>query len=451
MLLEKYADHEEYYTDIDKIVYSNPYKRLAHKTQIIIKPTRDHFRSRLTHTEEVNQIALSLGRRLKLNMDLITAIVRAHDLGHTAFGHAGERTLQQVIEREIVTRFKMNIPKTEPARSNFRKSIFHHSLNSARMLIKEQEFYGISFNIINGVLTHSWSPWKENGNHAIPESYEAQAVAIADQIASINHDTEDIIEGHPYTEYDKDRFSRNLIEGFRSKYPNSYMKIGEKILSLIVDNHLELGYGRQKRIETFVSAIVDFSAENIRKNNVSDMKQAVQYPLCIIKEWGEFLNYYERFIRDLIQEKIPWFIARDNMAGALISTVFNHIWPRVRNASSISKIPFNLFDESVSIKSRQDGKTKYIYHFQDFFMAHYDNEEMQSGEPTTYKKYLIKAKDIHFQGWDINIFNALKQKPTPEEYQNLIRLIAVIDFIAGLTDRYCLEMFNEVYQEFVIT
>lgn len=90
MCLALYADKGGYAHDIEKIVYSNAYKRLVHKSQIIIKPTRDHFRSRLIHTEETSQIALSLGRKLELNQDLITVIAKAHDLGHTPFGHAGE-------------------------------------------------------------------------------------------------------------------------------------------------------------------------------------------------------------------------------------------------------------------------------------------------------------------------------------------------------------------------
>ncbi len=211
MDLASYAETDEYAQEIDKIVYSNAYKRLANKTQIIIKPTKDHFRSRLIHTEEVNQIALSLGRKLRLNLDLITAIVKAHDLGHTPFGHAGERIIQIILERELVTRFGLKFSKSEKEREVIRRTIFHHSLNSARMLVKEKEFESIPAQIIEGVSTHSWSPWKQENNLSVPPSYEAQVVAIADQIASINHDTEDIIEGALYTDYDKDRFSHGIL------------------------------------------------------------------------------------------------------------------------------------------------------------------------------------------------------------------------------------------------
>ena len=449
MSLAAYADDGEYAADIEKIVYSNPYKRLAHKTQIIIKPTRDHFRSRLIHTEEVNQIALSLGRKLELNLDLITAMVKAHDLGHTPFGHAGERTLQLILEREIVARFKVRIPKKEDEKEAFRRNLFHHSLNSARMLTKEQEFEGISPQIIRGILTHSWSPWKEPSNlHSIPESYEAQVIAIADQIASINHDTEDIIEGAPYTEYDRERFASELINGFRNKYSESYSKLREETLSLIVDNSIERGYGRQKRIEAFATKIVESSLEALKKNNVVKKEQARDFPLSLPKEWSDLLRYYEMFIRDLIQERVSWFVARDNMAGALISTVFNHIWPRARISAMIHQMKLPLYEKSELVKSKYEEKTRYIEHFADFFNDHYYNEENRTDY---HKQYLDRVHQTGIRTWDVNILDALKDKPTQEEERLLARLIAVIDFIAGLTDRYCLEMFNEVYQEFVIT
>lgn len=338
MDLASYAETGEYAQEIDKIVYSNAYKRLARKTQIIIKPTRDHFRSRLIHTEEVNQIALSLGRKLKLNLDLITAIAKAHDLGHTPFGHAGERTIQIILERELITRFGLKLPKKEEQREDIRRTIFHHSLNSARMLVKEKDFENIPRQIIDGVLTHSWSPWKQKSNLLIPLSYEAQVVAIADQIASINHDTEDIIEGAPYTEYDKDRFYRGILNGFKNKYKDSFNKLQSKGIPLIEDKAIEGGYGRNKRVNTFVTEITKCTLRMIEKNGISQKEQAKEFPICLPVEWADFLRFYESFIRDLVQEKISWFIARDNMAGALISTVFNYLWPRVRASETITQM-----------------------------------------------------------------------------------------------------------------
>ena len=449
MDLASYAETGEYAQEIDKIVYSNAYKRLARKTQIIIKPTRDHFRSRLIHTEEVNQIALSLGRKLKLNLDLITAIAKAHDLGHTPFGHAGERTIQIILERELITRFGLKLPKKEEQREDIRRTIFHHSLNSARMLVKEKDFENIPRQIIDGVLTHSWSPWKQKSNLLIPLSYEAQVVAIADQIASINHDTEDIIEGAPYTEYDKDRFYRGILNGFKNKYKDSFNKLQSKGIPLIEDKAIEGGYGRNKRVNTFVTEITKCTLRMIEKNGISQKEQAKEFPICLPVEWADFLRFYESFIRDLVQEKISWFIARDNMAGALISTVFNYLWPRVRASETITQMTLPLpFPKEELVKAHYKEKTEYTEHFVNFFNEHYfDGTEKND----YYTKYLDNVKKMQVTTWDTNIRSLLGGKISADKEKPLIRLIAVIDFISGLTDRYCLEMFNEVYKEFVTT
>jgi dGTP triphosphohydrolase len=450
--IASYADKGEYAQDIDKIVYSNAYKRLALKSQIIIKPTKDHFRSRLIHTEEVNQIALSLGRKLKLNLDLITAIAKAHDLGHTPFGHAGERTIQIILERELLTRFGLKSPKSEREREALRKNIFHHSLNSARMLIKEKEFENIHTQIIEGVLTHSWSPWKQENTLVVPPSYEAQVVAIADQIASINHDTEDIIAGAPYTEYDRDRFLGGIVNGFKNKYPDSFNMLQNEVTHLIVDKSIESGYGRNTRVNTFITKIAVSTLEMMGANKISEKAQAQKFPLCLPKEWADFLRFYETFIRDLVQEKISWFIARDNMAGALISTVFNHLWPRARASATISQMTLPIFPKEELVKAHYKEKTEYIDHFVDFFNDHYFNEKEHIN---FYEQYLRKQDPTKgIKTWDTNILASLineKVEISPETKTILTRLIAVIDFISGLTDRYCLEMFNEVYQEFTIT
>ena len=105
MSLEEFSVHGDFQRDIEIIVYSNAFRRMANKSQIIIKPIRDHFRSRLIHTEEVNQIALVLVRKLGLNTSLISASVYGHDIGHTPFGHVGERTLRDIIKRELQSSF----------------------------------------------------------------------------------------------------------------------------------------------------------------------------------------------------------------------------------------------------------------------------------------------------------------------------------------------------------
>jgi dGTP triphosphohydrolase len=454
MPLSSYAKTGNFIEDIEKIVYSNAYRRLAHKTQLIIKPTRDHFRSRLVHTAEVNHIASSLGKLLGLNIELISAIAQAHDLGHTPFGHAGERAVQNILEIEINNRFQIECPKKEPEKILFRKKLFHHSINSSRILVKEKEFEDISIEIINGVLMHSWNPWQETKkNMFIPNTYEAQVVAIADQIASINHDTEDIIEGEPYTKYTEERFSQEIINGFKSAHKDTYRQLEESIQQFIIDKQVEPGYGRKKRVNYILSDIIKNTKETFKQNNITRSEQAIECPICPSAIWSEFLNYYEGFIRKLIQEKISWFIARDNMASALISTVFTHIWPRISSSIEVShrSIQPSLFSKEELIKSKYEEKTKYIEHFISFFNQHYIDEE---NGINFYDAYLKKAKEIKTKHeislWDLNILD-LKQNLSEDDKRLFTKIIAIIDFIAGFTDRYCLEIFDEVYKEFIVT
>jgi len=448
MSLAIYATNGEFESDIEKIIYSNPFRRLANKSQIIVKPTRDHFRSRLIHTEEVNRIALAIGKRLNLNLELISAIAMAHDIGHTPFGHAGERAIQTILEREILVRFDIKYPRRKEDRERFRRDIFHHSLNSVRMLMKEEEFKEISNEVIYGVLTHSWSPWKQNSRYLVPKNYEAQVAAVADQIASINHDTEDIIEGSPYTEYDRERFLTELINGFKGHFLTSYNNLKETILNFVVDKTIEPGYGRQRRVEYIVSDIVESTKKMFQQKNINLNSQAETHPLVLSNDWSNFLWYYEKFIRDLIQEKVSWFIGRDNMAGALISTVFNYLWPRARTSGAVIQMKLPMFEKRELVKSKIDEKPKYIDHFIEFFNEHYKDE---SSNTDFYKSFLENLKSSNIPTWDYNIQGYFKKSPTTQEFQLFSRLIAVIDFIAGLTDRYCLEIFDEVYHEFVLT
>jgi len=161
--------------DRDRIVYSNAFRRLKHKTQVFLSPLGDHFRTRLTHTLEVAEIARTIARALHLNEDLTEAIALGHDLGHTPFGHAGETILKEI----------------------YSKSFCHneHSLRVVDLLENNGEGLNLTFEVRDGILKHS----KGFGN-IIPEiekekasTIEGQIVRIADIMAYLNHDLDDAI------------------------------------------------------------------------------------------------------------------------------------------------------------------------------------------------------------------------------------------------------------------
>ena len=147
--------------DRDRILHSKAFRRLKHKTQVFLSPFDDHFRTRLTHTLEVSQIARTISRSLNLNEDLTEAIALGHDLGHTPFGHCGEGVLNELVPGG-----------------------FHHNIQSVRV-VEVLEKLNLCAETIDGILTHTWG--------YEPKTPEAQVVQLADKIAYINHDIEDSI------------------------------------------------------------------------------------------------------------------------------------------------------------------------------------------------------------------------------------------------------------------
>jgi dGTPase len=153
--------------DRDRIIHSKSFRRLKHKTQVFIAPAGDHYRTRLTHTLEVAQIARTVAKALRLNEDLTEAIALGHDLGHTAFGHAGEEALDEILQE------RYGIP-------------FKHNIQSLRV-VEGLEKMNLTREVRDGILNHT--------DEIDPITLEGKIVKIADRIAYINHDIDDALRG----------------------------------------------------------------------------------------------------------------------------------------------------------------------------------------------------------------------------------------------------------------
>ena len=149
------------------MVHCKAFRRLKHKTQVFLQPEGDHYRTRMTHTLEVSRIARTMARALRLNEDLTEAAALGHDLGHTPFGHAGERALSRVVE------------------GGFRH--YEQSLRVVDCLEKDGEGLNLCYEVRRGILCHT------AGEPA--ETLEGQLVRFADKIAYINHDIDDAMRG----------------------------------------------------------------------------------------------------------------------------------------------------------------------------------------------------------------------------------------------------------------
>lgn len=157
----------DFQRDIDRIVHCKAFRRLKHKTQVFLEPEGDHYRTRMTHTLEVSRIARTIARGLRLNEDLTEAAALGHDLGHTPFGHAGERILNEIMPGG-----------------------FEHNVQSLRV-VERLENGGAGLNLTwevrNAILCHT-------GDDAA-DTLEGRIIRLADQIAYINHDIDDAIRG----------------------------------------------------------------------------------------------------------------------------------------------------------------------------------------------------------------------------------------------------------------
>ncbi|NLP35609.1 MAG: deoxyguanosinetriphosphate triphosphohydrolase [Clostridiales bacterium] len=172
-----------YQRDRDRILHSKSFRRLKHKTQVFLAPEGDHYRTRLTHTLEVAQIARTIAKALRLNEDLTEAIALGHDLGHTPFGHAGERALNRICPGG-----------------------FKHHLQSIRV-VEYFENRGKGLNLTkevrDGILNH-----QTEGN---PSTLEGKIVRLCDKIAYINHDIDDAIRGKIIKEDDIPREFTDIL------------------------------------------------------------------------------------------------------------------------------------------------------------------------------------------------------------------------------------------------
>lgn len=222
---EKCDIRTEFERDRDRIIHSKSFRRLKHKTQVFIAPEGDHFRTRLTHTLEVSQIARTLARALLLNENLVEAIALGHDLGHTPFGHSGERVLDSLNPYG----FKHNEQS-----GRIIKYIEHRDTGKRLNLTQE---------VIEGIINHS-------GKNK-SETLEGQVVRLADRIAYINHDIDDALRAKIISEEDLPKDCIQVLG-------NSHGKRIDTMIKDIINN----SYNKK---EIKMSEIIDSKTNKLRR------------------------------------------------------------------------------------------------------------------------------------------------------------------------------------------
>lgn len=190
---EECAVRTAFQRDRDRIIHSSAFRRLKHKTQVFLSPNSDHYRTRLTHTLEVAQIARTIAVGLSLNENLTEAIALGHDLGHTPFGHAGERALNAVMS------------------GGFRH--FEQSLRVVDVIEKDGKGLNLTYEVRDGIVCHT------RGKEA--DTLEGRIVKLADKIAYINHDIDDAERGGILSEENLPPDVRRILGSTKSERINT--------------------------------------------------------------------------------------------------------------------------------------------------------------------------------------------------------------------------------------
>ncbi len=222
-----------YQRDRDRILHCKSFRRLKQKTQVFLSPEGDHYRTRLTHTLEVSQIARTIARAMRLNEDLTEAIALGHDLGHTPFGHAGERALHALCPGG-----------------------FTHYRQSLRVVDKLENGgngLNLTWEVRNGIVTHTTGAWAKTA--------EGQCVRRADHIAFLNHDIEDAITAGILQEEQLPQSAVRVLGHTKSE------RITTMITDLVTYSHLEPGWDPMlcfsAEVEQAYATLQDFMYANV--------------------------------------------------------------------------------------------------------------------------------------------------------------------------------------------
>jgi len=282
---EKCAIRTDYQRDRDRILHSKAFRRLKHKTQVFLSPEGDHYRTRLTHTLEVSQISRTIARALRLNEDLTEAIALGHDLGHTPFGHSGEKILNEIHPKG----FKHN----------------EQSLRVVQYLEKGRTGYGLNltYEVRDGIRNHT-------GDN-LPETLEGAVVRISDRIAYINHDIDDAIRAGVLHYED---LPEDCLEILGKTHGD---RINNMIRDVIENSHGKNKIEMSSEMRFYTEKLRQFMFDNVYLNKVAKKEEEkAQYIICQL--YSYFLKHPEKMPEEM-RERIPEFgieeVVKDYIAG----------------------------------------------------------------------------------------------------------------------------------------
>ncbi|MBR6509132.1 MAG: deoxyguanosinetriphosphate triphosphohydrolase [Clostridia bacterium] len=227
----------DFQRDRDRIIHSKAFRRLKHKTQVFLSPESDHYRTRLTHTLEVAQIARTISRALRLNEDLTEAIALGHDLGHTPFGHAGERAINDLV--------------------SFNFAHFEQSVRVCEKIEKNGKGLNLTYEVLNGIERHTCGDFSD--------TLEGRIVRMSDRIAYINHDIDDAIRADVISAKDIPSDIREYLGETKSQRINTLVK------SVVENSKTDICMDEETRL--VYDKLHDFLFDAVYKNPVAKSEE----------------------------------------------------------------------------------------------------------------------------------------------------------------------------------
>lgn len=284
---EKCNIRTDYQRDKDRIIHSKSFRRLMHKTQVFLAPEGDHFRTRLTHTIEVSQIARTIARSLGLNEDLTEAIALGHDLGHTPFGHNGEKVLNELHE------------------GGFRHNV--QSLRVVDVLDSNGVRRGMNLTqeVRDGILNHTGS--------GVPYTLEGQIVKISDRVAYINHDIDDALRSGVITAEDLPNDCIQVLGKDHRSRINTL--VTDLIENSFEKDHISMSENCMKHMDLLRSFMFENVYHNPRVKKNEDLEKVKN---MLESLYRYYLDNPQQLPPDL-REMVPEFglaeIVKDHIAG----------------------------------------------------------------------------------------------------------------------------------------
>ena len=289
---EKQSDlRSPFQRDRDRIIHSTAFRRLKHKTQVFMNTSGDHYRTRITHSLEVSQIARTLAKYFNLNEDLCESLSLAHDLGHTPFGHAGEDVLNNCMKNN---------------------GGFDHNIQTLRIVtFLEKKYYNfnglnLSIETLDGLVKHNGpvlnldklekilgkNPFQKKINFKQSASLEAQIASISDDVAYNSHDIEDGLKEKLFKIEDLKKIS--VISEIIKKNKKKFYK---------VDNDIFIRELVRNLINEMVSDLIENTIKNLEKNQIKNIKDVYKSENCLVN-FSKSMQNFDKEIKSFLKYKM---------------------------------------------------------------------------------------------------------------------------------------------------